>query len=205
MPFSREIADEALVACARRCCICRKFCGTRMQLHHILQEADGGSDTLDNCIPLCLNCHEEVGSYNPKHPIGRKFSSDELKQHRDVWFDFVRRHPERLNNSPETFFTPLYHKKSEVFLSDAAKKLLVEASGSVDGFVGKHNTSSYGEIVSVHIPNQDFMGKIEDNRTRALWLDASMSCSMVDSSSLHHHHITGFIECHILGISTRNH
>jgi hypothetical protein len=143
-----------------------------MQVHHIIQEADGGANTLDNCIPLCLDCHEEVGSYNPKHPIGRKFSSDELKQHRDVWFDFVQRHPERLNNSPETFFLPVHQGKGGVYLSDAAKKLLIEASKSVDGFVSKESTSCYGEVVNIHTPNQDFMGKIEDNRARALWLDA---------------------------------
>jgi len=172
MPFSREIADEALVRCARRCCICRKFCGTRMQLHHIDQESDGGADTLDNCIPLCLDCHAEVGSYNPQHPIGRKFSPDELKRHRDLWFDFVERHPERLNNSPEAFFIPLPIENSQAQLSEAAQKLLMEASGSVDGFVGKHESDAYGAVVNTHTKNQEFLGKPNDNRARALWLDA---------------------------------
>lgn len=75
-----------------------------MQLHHIKQEADGGANTIHNCIPLCLDCHEEVGSYNSRHPIGRKFSENELKQHRDLWFEFVATHPERLNTSSETQF-----------------------------------------------------------------------------------------------------
>jgi hypothetical protein len=172
MPFPREIADEALVRCARRCCICRKFCGTRMQTHHIVQEADGGDNTINNCIPLCLDCHGEVVSYNPRHPIGRKFSPEELRQHRDVWFDFVQRHPERLNNSAETFFISSHIIESPAPLSDAARKLLVEASGSVDGFVSKQQSSMYGEIVNIHAKNQDFLGKIEDNRTRALWVHA---------------------------------
>ena len=33
--------------------------------------ADGGDNSVDNCIPLCFNCHAEVKSYNPKHPKGR--------------------------------------------------------------------------------------------------------------------------------------
>lgn len=99
MPFSQKVASEVLVLCARRCCICRQFCGARMQLHHIIPEAKGGTDTEENCIPLCLNCHEEVGSYNACHPISRKFSPDELKRHRDAWFDFVRNYSERLAHS----------------------------------------------------------------------------------------------------------
>ena len=143
-----------------------------MQTHHIIQEADGGSDTLDNCIPLCLDCHGEVVSYNPKHPIGRRFSPEELRQHRDIWFDFVQRHPERLNNSTETFFVPSHIVERRVSLSDAAQKLLVEASGSIDGFVSKLPSAMYGEIVNIHTKNQDFLGKVEDNRTRALWVHA---------------------------------
>jgi hypothetical protein len=106
MPFSQTVAAEALVRCARRCCICRRFCGTKMQLHHIVPEANGGADTTDNCIPLCLECHEEVGSYNPAHPIGRKFTELELRQHRDVWFDFVQTHPERLTYSSDSLLRP---------------------------------------------------------------------------------------------------
>lgn len=75
-----------------------------MQLHHIVPEANGGPDTTDNCVPLCLECHEEVGSYNPNHPIGRKFTEQELKRHRDVWFDFVKSHPERLAYSSDSLF-----------------------------------------------------------------------------------------------------
>jgi hypothetical protein len=106
MPFSKSVADEALVACGRRCCICRQFAGTKMQLHHIKPEAEGGEDSLENSIPLCLACHAEVACYNSSHPIGRKFSESELKRHRDLWFDFVKAHPERLANSPGSLFRP---------------------------------------------------------------------------------------------------
>ncbi|MCW5211692.1 HNH endonuclease [Desulfobulbus sp. TB] len=61
-----------------------------MELHHISQRAKGGKDTLENCIPLCFNCHAEVGNYNTEHPKGRKFSPAELKKHRDAWFAQVK-------------------------------------------------------------------------------------------------------------------
>jgi hypothetical protein len=129
MPFPEPVASEALVRCARRCCICRKFCGTRMQLHHIKQEAEGGADTLENCIPLCLDCHEEVGSYNSNHPIGRKFSVSELKQHRDLWFDFLATHPERLNSSPEAqFWRPYTEAKQDTDVQGWVEPCYYEAT-----------------------------------------------------------------------------
>ena len=86
MAFPKNAADKALIACGRYCCICHKFCGTKMELHHIEQRAEGGADTFDNCIPLCFDCHADVGSYNHKHPKGRKYSVSELMGHRDNWY-----------------------------------------------------------------------------------------------------------------------
>src|SRR5439155_24054292 len=57
-------------------------------------------------------------------------------------------------------------------LSRPAKKLLVQASASPDGFVSKHNTDSYGEVVNIHTQDQSFLGKPEDSRNRALWVHA---------------------------------
>jgi len=91
MPFAPDIAQQALVSCGRHCCICHKFCGTKMELHHIKPEADGGEDSLENCIPLCFDCHADVQSYNPSHPKGRKYAEAELKQHRDRWFGKVQK------------------------------------------------------------------------------------------------------------------
>jgi hypothetical protein len=86
MAFASEIAEGALVACGRFCCLCHKFCGNNIETHHIKQTAD---DSYDNCIPLCFDCHAEVGSYNSEHPKGRKFTASELKGHRDRWYRLV--------------------------------------------------------------------------------------------------------------------
>ena len=85
MAFSQAIADEVFVRCGRHCCLCGVFAGQKMELHHIKQVADGGEDSIENCIPLCLNCHAEVKAYNPKHPKGRKYTETELKGHRDKY------------------------------------------------------------------------------------------------------------------------
>lgn len=90
MPFSEEIKRSAMVACGRHCCICHKFCGNNMEVHHIKPQSKGGADTFENAIPLCFDCHAEVGQYNPEHPKGIKFSEKELIEHRDRWYRYIR-------------------------------------------------------------------------------------------------------------------
>ncbi len=58
-----------------------------------VQESQRGPDTIDNAIVLCLRCHGEVGHYNPKHPIGNKYTSEELVNHRDNWYSLCERNP----------------------------------------------------------------------------------------------------------------
>lgn len=84
--WPKQIKDKALVACARHCCVCHKFCGINIELHHIKPVSEGGETDFDNCIPLCFDCHADAGHYNPKHPKGTKYSPSELRMHRDRWF-----------------------------------------------------------------------------------------------------------------------
>lgn len=86
MAFPKSVKVAALAACNRHCCICHKFCGLKMELHHIKQEADDGENTFDNCIPLCFDCHADMGGVNPRHPKGNSYSEAELKLHRDNWY-----------------------------------------------------------------------------------------------------------------------
>ena len=86
MSFPEGVAARALVASGRCCCICHKFCGTKIELHHIKQHAYGGEDTFENCIPLCFDCHEDMGKADPKHPKGKHYTEAELIMHRDNWY-----------------------------------------------------------------------------------------------------------------------
>ena len=97
MGFSDKIQAEALAARERRCCICHKFCGTKMELHHIKQKADGGEDTFDNCIPLCFDCRADMGKADPRHPKGKHCSKRELRLHKDNWYESVRNAREGIN------------------------------------------------------------------------------------------------------------
>ena len=93
MPFSQEVKTRVMVDCGRSCVICHKFCGNNMEVHHIKAEADGGSNDIDNAIPLCFDCHAEVRQYDSRHPKGIKFSEAELKMHRDKWYTKVTDSP----------------------------------------------------------------------------------------------------------------
>ena len=90
MGFPETVEVAALAACERCCCICHKFCGTKIELHHIKQKADGGEDTFENCIPLCFDCHADMGKADPRHPKGKHYSAKELIQHRDNWYEKVK-------------------------------------------------------------------------------------------------------------------
>jgi hypothetical protein len=90
MGFSPQIRDAALVASARHCCVCRRYAGVKIEVHHIIAQASGGDDSFDNAIPLCFDCHADAGHYNSKHPRGTRFSPTELRRHRDEWYNIVK-------------------------------------------------------------------------------------------------------------------
>jgi tetratricopeptide (TPR) repeat protein len=92
MPFSPQIRRSLLVRSGRRCCLCWKFCGIKIEVHHIVPESSpDASDDEENGIPLCLDCHVEAGVYNDQHPKGTKFQPEELRQHRDRLFRWIER------------------------------------------------------------------------------------------------------------------
>ncbi len=93
MGFKRSDADELLAACHRRCCICHRYCGIKIELHHIEPHGDDGPDTIDNAIPVCFECHAEIQLYNDAHPRGRKFHTDELRAHKEQWLRICKESP----------------------------------------------------------------------------------------------------------------
>lgn len=58
MGFQERESEKLLAATGRRCCICGLL--HRVQLHHIIPREEGGTDDIENAIPLCPNCHDEV-------------------------------------------------------------------------------------------------------------------------------------------------
>ncbi|SFJ13593.1 HNH endonuclease [Bosea sp. OK403] len=97
MTWSPATKTKVLTSCGRHCCICHKFAGLKIELHHIKLRSEGGDDDADNCIPLCLDCHADMSSYDKKHPKGTKYTESELKSHRDQWY-------EKFKNPSLTFY-----------------------------------------------------------------------------------------------------
>ncbi len=110
MGFPEKVKTNVLLRCKRCCCLCGKYAGIYMELHHIIQSADGGDDTEDNCIPLCLNCHGEVKSFDPHHPKGNKYRVQELKKRRDEIYLLVQ-------NSIINIYTPEDVEKVQKFMN----------------------------------------------------------------------------------------
>lgn len=90
MAFSPKIKEELLVASARHCCVCHRYRGTKLEIHHINPVEQGGKDTYENGIVLCFDCHSDAGHYYAKHPKGTKFTPAELKKHKEAWFKIVK-------------------------------------------------------------------------------------------------------------------
>jgi hypothetical protein len=89
MPFNPDTKARMFIKCARLCCLCLKQCGTNIEAAHIHDESKGGSNDESNGIPLCFDCHQEIGAYNKDHPKGNKFSQQELIARRDRIYALV--------------------------------------------------------------------------------------------------------------------
>lgn len=89
MSFNADTKARMFIKCARLCCLCLKQCGTNIEAAHIDDKNKGGGNDEGNGIPVCFDCHQEIGGYDPKHPKGNKFSHDELKARRDRVYKLV--------------------------------------------------------------------------------------------------------------------
>lgn len=102
MGFSAKNKEDILVASARHCCVCHRYKGVKVEVHHIIPKASGGEDSYDNAIALCFDCHSDAGHYYAEHPRGTKFSPTELSKHKEAWFQIVRRNNIPIYNEENT-------------------------------------------------------------------------------------------------------
>jgi HNH endonuclease len=129
--FTQSVVTELLKDCHRRCCVCHRFCGSKMEIDHIDQAADSGSNERDNAIPVCFDCHAEIHSYNSRHPKGRKFTPAELRGHRDQWIELCRTRPEIFVAAPrDTDVGPLQALLNELeFNSVVSSRVTLQERG----------------------------------------------------------------------------
>jgi hypothetical protein len=90
--FKEKDKIKCLLWCDRHCCLCGISCGNNIEIAHIKPKGDSGSDNINNSIPLCFNCHGEIGRYNDTHPKGIKYRQTELKARRDQIYDKYTQH-----------------------------------------------------------------------------------------------------------------
>lgn len=86
MSISDEKVAGILVKSARHCCICRRFLPLNIQIHHIVEKENGGTDEEENLIPVCITCHSTI---HTKTQMTKSFTSIELKGHRDKVYEMV--------------------------------------------------------------------------------------------------------------------
>ncbi|HEY1170265.1 MAG TPA: HNH endonuclease signature motif containing protein [Verrucomicrobiae bacterium] len=85
MPFDKTEAAQLLADCGRRCCICGQL--HRIQVHHIIP----GDDSIENGIPLCPPCHDEVHINYSQGRTTRIYTPVELKMHRRRTIDLTKK------------------------------------------------------------------------------------------------------------------
>ncbi|MFZ6008363.1 MAG: HNH endonuclease [Nitrospirota bacterium] len=70
MAIPKDIRDKLLVEAQHRCTICSERC---FEIHHIIEQAEGGNDEIENLIVMCPNCHQ-----HRYHRCG-EFTRDQLR------------------------------------------------------------------------------------------------------------------------------
>lgn len=125
-------AAIVLANAARHCCICRQFLPLYIQVHHIKERCNGGTDDISNLIPVCIQCHSAI---HTKTNMTRAFSEMELKKSRDSVYQMVEEGKlpanDRINlNNIEQilsiFHDQLVAKGDDDKLSEQATELLVK-------------------------------------------------------------------------------
>jgi hypothetical protein len=76
--FTERTRTLAKHQSAHRCCVCHK---PFVEVHHLIPQAEGGDDSLENAAPLCASCHDLYGG----NPEKRKA----LRQLRDHWWTLM--------------------------------------------------------------------------------------------------------------------
>lgn len=121
MGFPRKVKEQILVDTARHCCVCHRYKGVKVEVHHIEQEALGGANTYQNAIALCFDCHADAGHYNSKHPRGTKFSPGELNKAKNKWLEMVRANSIKEPSEPDSFLCQYFVCENYENLGEIAK------------------------------------------------------------------------------------
>ena len=152
MPVPKEVRDKALVLAARHCSVCHRYKGVKVEAHHIIQEADGGPNDLENAIVSCHDCHTDAGHYNPKHPRGTKFSPQELRKHRERWYEIVENNRIEINETEDSFYCRYLVCKNFEIIREICNSNLENLPGH-DSFIVQNEVLSFQKKIIASHPN----------------------------------------------------
>ena len=60
-----DLVDRMMVKCARRCCICRRYRPTKLQVHHIVERGQGGGNEESGTRPRPTSRDRAVSTMSP--------------------------------------------------------------------------------------------------------------------------------------------
>jgi hypothetical protein len=150
MPFPQHIREQALVAAARHCCVCNRYKGVKVEVHHIVPQSEGGPNELENAITLCFDCHADAGHYNPRHPRGTKFSPTELRRHRDQWHAKVQSHGVLAPDIPDALYCRFLLCKSFDSFREICTGELTNAPVSQPYLINNSVRVFQNQVVNIH-------------------------------------------------------
>lgn len=177
MGFPPQVKENLFVACQRCCCICHEFKGSKMEVHHIIQKADGGEDTEENGIPLCFDCHAEAGSYNSKHPKGNKISSSELRRHKEQWLESCKNRLDPIKHShDESKEQAIVGIKS---FERATEDMPEDTLSLVDFFDGRYIKEDYQWDKEIFNSLDEFTDNFDSKYEYKIYLETHLSIAFV--------------------------
>lgn len=127
-----------------RCCLCHNI---GVEIHHIVPQAECGSDTEDNAAPLCPSCHEIYGA----NPEKRKF----IREVREFWFEVC----ERKHASDPSLLQDIKAKLQETVSKHDLEQALDVIVSRIDNIVHRDavipdRIDSDNKLVSIHLPEK---------------------------------------------------
>ena len=77
MPFSEKLKLEVKQKSNFKCVICGQAI---VEVHHIIAQAENGTDTFENAVALCAHCHNIYGNNKLKREEIRRIRDNEYKR-----------------------------------------------------------------------------------------------------------------------------
>jgi hypothetical protein len=118
MAFSESTKLSVQRAAHFHCCLCRSL---GVEIHHIVPQAEGGSDDAENAAPLCPSCHETYGA----NPTKRKF----IREARNLWFEICATR----YSGDTSWIEEIRARLDSVATKEDLKNLVIRNTSSVGG------------------------------------------------------------------------